>query len=310
MDWISYKKRGWQNPYLIGYVESHDEERLMYDVMQNGRSADSYNTRNLVTALNRAKLAAAFSLLVPGPKLLWQFGELGYDVNIDFNGRTGAKPLRWEYQNDAERQKLYKVYSELIKLKTNEAVFKTSDYSLSFDGMVKRMVLVEGNTTAFMIGNFDVRRRTEEAKFPAVGTWYDYFTGESVNITNPVEQIVLQPGEFRIFTTNRLSTPQAGLVPWQNVALSAEDELAARSTSVYPNPFEDKAQVEINSNYRGEVTLTLLDLTGRLIQKEVISKDRENIQHTLHYGKVGAGIYLLQVEIGQGKTIKKMVKLY
>ncbi|KAA6301353.1 MAG: hypothetical protein EZS26_002550, partial [Candidatus Ordinivivax streblomastigis] len=31
----------------------------------------------------------AFFLTVPGPKMIWQFGELGYDISIEQDGRTG-----------------------------------------------------------------------------------------------------------------------------------------------------------------------------------------------------------------------------
>ena len=43
------------------------------------------------TALKRMEMACNIFFTVPGPKMIWQFGELGYDVNIDFNGRTGEK---------------------------------------------------------------------------------------------------------------------------------------------------------------------------------------------------------------------------
>ena len=32
--------------------------------------------------------AAAFFFTVPGPKLMWQFGELGYDYSINFPSYT------------------------------------------------------------------------------------------------------------------------------------------------------------------------------------------------------------------------------
>ena len=38
-------------------------------------------------------------------------------LSIDFNGRTGEKPVKWDYLNDDRRTNLYKVYQALIKLK-------------------------------------------------------------------------------------------------------------------------------------------------------------------------------------------------
>ena len=65
---LSFRDRGFQTPSLVGYAESHDEERLVYDMKQNGQQTDSYNVKALPTALERAKLAAAFMLATPGPK--------------------------------------------------------------------------------------------------------------------------------------------------------------------------------------------------------------------------------------------------
>ncbi|MDZ7681754.1 MAG: alpha-amylase family glycosyl hydrolase [Fodinibius sp.] len=80
---ISYTNRGWDDPHLLGYMESHDEERLMYRNIQFGNSSGNYDITELETALNRNKMAAAFFFTVPGPKMMWQFGELGYDKSIN-----------------------------------------------------------------------------------------------------------------------------------------------------------------------------------------------------------------------------------
>jgi 1,4-alpha-glucan branching enzyme len=94
---VSYKARGWSEPALVGYMESHDEERLMYKNLLYGNSSGDYQIRDLPTALSRMKAAAAFFFTVPGPKMMWQFGELGFDYSIDYNGRLGRKPIRWDY---------------------------------------------------------------------------------------------------------------------------------------------------------------------------------------------------------------------
>jgi glycosidase len=308
--WISYQEREWNNPHVIGYMESHDEERLLFDVLQNGRSAGSYNTRNLTTALNRAKLAAAFSLSVPGPKMIWQFGELGYDVSIDENGRTGAKPPRWEYLNDPERRKLYEVYAELIRLKTTQPVFSTEDFDLTLEGMVKRITLNSEERTVFLIGNFDVQAHTPIANFPTTGTWYDHFTGDEISVANPEERISLQPGEFRLFTTERLPAPPANLLPWQQVVLDAEEELAAaRSLLVYPNPIQHGSMVELNSSFRGIVQLQVVDVTGRVLYSEKVNKTQQTLQQPLNLQHLAGGLYYLQVQQDGKKNVRKMVKL-
>ncbi|PLX24004.1 MAG: alpha-amylase [Marinilabiliales bacterium] len=73
-DRISYQERGWNSPHLVGYMESHDEERMMYKNLQYGNSAEGYDIKYLYTGLHRVELAANFFIPVPGPKMIWQFG--------------------------------------------------------------------------------------------------------------------------------------------------------------------------------------------------------------------------------------------
>ncbi|MDZ7764853.1 MAG: hypothetical protein U5K00_10550 [Melioribacteraceae bacterium] len=59
--------------------------RLMYKNLQYGNSSGDYDITKLNVALQRVKLAGAFFFTIPGPKMIWQFGELGYDYSIDYN---------------------------------------------------------------------------------------------------------------------------------------------------------------------------------------------------------------------------------
>ena len=77
---------------LVGYMESHDEERLAYKSVKSGTDPIKNNISNRMKQL---ATSTAFFLTVPGPKMIWQFGELGYDIAIDENGSTGKKPLKW-----------------------------------------------------------------------------------------------------------------------------------------------------------------------------------------------------------------------
>ncbi|WP_230680315.1 alpha-amylase family glycosyl hydrolase [Pontibacter rufus] len=308
--WISYKERGWENPNVVGYLESHDEERLLYDVLQNGRSNSSYNTRDLKTALNRSKLAAAFFLPIPGPKLIWQFGELGYDVPINENGRTGRKPLHWEYQQNADRGKLYDVYAALIHLKETQPAFRTEDFTLSLDGYIKRITLNDTSMTVYIIGNFDIQKLSVPSGFPQAGKWYDYFTGQELSVSNTAETIVLQPGEFHLYTTKPLPAPKPDLVPWQRVVLAAKDELADNANMlVYPNPSQDKAFVELSDAYRGEVSMQLTNLTGAILRTVKMRKSTETLTQPLNLQGLAAGTYFLQIQTGEKRMVRKLVKL-
>ena len=137
----SYLNRGWEVPGLVSYMESHDEERLIYEALLYGNSEGSYNVKNLQTALARVEAASVMFYTIPGPKMLWQFGELGYDFSINYcedgtvnnDCRTGPKPIRWDYLEENARRRLYERTAALLDLTQSYDVFHTDniDYDLS-----------------------------------------------------------------------------------------------------------------------------------------------------------------------------------
>lgn len=204
----SYKVKGWPAPSNIAYMESHDEERMTYRMLQFGNSNGSYNTKNLSTALNRLEMAGAFFFTIPGPKMIWQFGELGYDVSIDFNGRTGNKPIRWEYADDPNRKAVYDLWAKLIQLKLNEPIFKTEDFTIDAGATtgLKKIQLTLSNAAndevkyVTVIGNFGVTAQSINPNFQQTGIWYNFLNGNlKYTVTNATEPITLQPGEFRVY---------------------------------------------------------------------------------------------------------------
>ncbi|RYE23396.1 MAG: alpha-amylase [Sphingobacteriaceae bacterium] len=203
---LFYDTHSFTMPYnLVGYIESHDEERLQFKNGQYGNSSGSYNIKNLATGLKRDEMAAAFLLSTPGPKMLWQFGELGYDKSIDQNGRTGDKPILWNYTSDANRKHLYNTYAQLIKMKIKNAVFTTTNFKYSLAGAIKTIQLngTDG-VNVEVVGNFDVVAQTGSISFPSTGTWYDNITGTSINVNTTPYMLTLAPGEYHLYSTTAL----------------------------------------------------------------------------------------------------------
>jgi len=203
---LFYDTHTFTMPYnLVGYFESHDEERLQFKNEQYGNSLGSYNIKSLATGLKREELAAAFLLSAPGPKMLWQFGELGYDISIDQNGRTGDKPILWNYTSDANRKHLYNVYSQLIKMKIKNAVFTTTNFKYSLNAAIKTIQLNGSDgTNVEVVGNFDVVPQTGGITFPSTGTWYDNISGTSINVAATPYPITLAPGEYHVYSNTLL----------------------------------------------------------------------------------------------------------
>ena len=147
----------------VGFMESHDEERIAYKALKEGASGISGDS-NLAARMKREALNAAFFLTVPGPKMLWQFEELGYDISIEQNGRTGKKPVHWKYLENADRKALHDTYASLMKFRKENPLFFSSDADFSWyvsggnwnDG---RFVYCTVDGKAFaVIGNFSLER--------------------------------------------------------------------------------------------------------------------------------------------------------
>ena len=162
----------------VGYQESHDEQRTNYEGQWDytGASID------FATRMERAKLNAAFFLLSPGPKMIWQFGEIGYDISIDENGRTGKKPCRTaEYMAVAERKAIYDTYAMLIKFRKDNPRF--FDYDVNFRWYVgsgeqtgRYLFARNGDGQHFaLFGNFGKGSQSIGVSLPeGVDEWYQY----------------------------------------------------------------------------------------------------------------------------------------
>ncbi|HEY4323549.1 MAG TPA: alpha-amylase family glycosyl hydrolase [Mucilaginibacter sp.] len=203
---LFYDGYGFTAPYnLVAYWESHDEERTMYKNEAYGNSSGGYSTMDIPTGLKREEMAVAFLMSSPGPKMIWQFEELGYDISINQNGRLGDKPILWNYNADASRRHLYNVYSKMINMKIKNPVFATTNFTYNLANSVKTIQLLDASANVEIVGNFDVVSLTVNVAFPATGTWYDNITGNSITISNAPYTMTLAPGEYHVYSSKPLN---------------------------------------------------------------------------------------------------------
>ena len=149
----------------------------------------------LTVAMRRAGASVAFFLTVPGPKMIWQFGEIGYDISIDHNGRTGEKPVKTdEYMAVPARKALYDTYADLLNFRRENPRFFDSDAKFEWtpSGALKKITCSVDGKTFHVVGNFG---KSSTSYNVPTGSWTDYFTGGVVSGT-----ITLKPGEFMLLT--------------------------------------------------------------------------------------------------------------
>lgn len=266
-----YSTRGWTVPHLVTYAESHDEERVMYKTINFGNASGSYNTRDTATALKRMSLDAAFLFMLPGPKMMWQFGELGYDYSINAcpNGtisndcRLANKPIRWDYLNDSRRKAVYNNYSKLINLRFHpwyKGVFVSGTLEKSLGGAFKWIKLrsAADSSDVVVVGNFDVDQQNAAIDFPVAGTWYDYLNNTTLSVSgSSAETITLQPGEFRVLVNRNVNN--IAVTPVPTVPPAAE----RLSFTVFPNPSRGVFTLECRLPQSSAVTVRLFSTTGQ-----------------------------------------------
>jgi hypothetical protein len=307
--------RGWTQPHLITYMESHDEERIMYKNINFGNSSGAYNIKDTNIALRRAELDAAFLLTIPGPKMIWQFGELGYDYSINYcvNGtinnscRLDSKPVRWDYLQQVRRKRLYDIYSSLLKLRFHpqyKDAFTSNRIDRNLGGAIKWIKVTTDTSNLLIVGNFDVIQQTASVTFQNAGTWYDYLDGSTLSATGTAQNITLQPGEYHVYLnrnlTNAVTTPVTNIPNPQN----------SLQVRLYPNPVLKNATIDITIPVSGFVDIDLVNSSGQrimIIHQGFLIKGNHKIFFTSRNKKPSPGNYNLRVIAGNKTRIVKVV---
>ena len=306
------ENRGFSDRSLIAYMESHDEERMMYKNLSFGNSAGDYDVRELGTALDRVELASALFYTLPGPKMLWQFGELGYDYSINYcqdgrideGCRTDPKPIVWEYREQEDRQDVYNMISDLLYLRNNFEFFHGTITAQQLDtGAVKYVHLDSEDGQAAVFGNFGVTAASFTSSVPDAGTWYDYLSGDSLQLATPDMEMVLAPGEYRVLLSRNIA---AG---GEELETGTNDRAVARLRfTAYPNPTAGQLTTTFTLERPAEVTVSLLDLMGRPVRQLFRGQLGQGAQSV--EGQVSGlptGTYFLRLTSGAESAIRRIV---
>ena len=264
LNWANYRFRDWSDPHLVAYMESHDEERMMYSILKNGDREGDYNTRKLETALQRVAGASTIYYTLPGPKMIWQFGELGYDFSINYcvsgvvdGCRLDPKPIRWDYIQNESREMLFDVTSDLLYLRKNYPVFTSLNFE--FDDRflnTKSVKLFHEDMDAMSLVNFRIKSANIIPYFPYEGTWYEYFSGDSIIVTDLDERISMGPGEYRIYTTKKIDRPGG-------VTTSVQNQNFVQS-ELFPNPANQRIYISLNEVVEVQL-IEIMDIHGKSI---------------------------------------------
>ncbi len=306
LGWADYTERGWDDPNLIAYMESHDEERMGYKLITYGNENQEYSTKDIATGAERLVAASVIYMSIPGPKMLWQFGELVYDYSINrcVNGsinpdcRLDPKPVRWDYFEDERRKLAYDKLAALHELRQNYPVFRTRDFEYKdVNAFVKSVSLTGEEMDVFALANFRITPSDASVTFPSDGIWYDYFTGDSISLDQSNVTLSLDVGEYRLYTSEKLAPP--------NGFFTTVHEKNELPFVVFPNPSHrgQNTFIQLESDPRSDWKIEVWNADGkRSMMQSGTSKDIE-----LQTKDLGPGIYMLMIfsddQIGYKKLI-------
>ena len=307
---MTSSSRGFTANRLMGYAESHDEERLMYKNLQFGNSTNSaHNVKTLNVALSRMSAIGAVSLLIPGPKMIWQFGELGWEYSI-FTCNNGtvntsndaiagdckldSKPQpQWvsSWLDNTNRNAVYTNWAKMITLKQAEPVFSGTAVVSNTSSLFPNIKITNSNLLAtqlkdvLIIANFDVTTQSVATGFPYTGTWYNLMDNTSITVTNTTTPISLPAGEFRIYGN-------------KTAALAIASFESNTDVNLYPNPSQGNFLINAAAKQ-----VLIYNMIGQLV-KEFKGDFGTNYNYGIN--ELTTGTYLVKVvgEDNKASTLK------
>ncbi len=309
---MASSSRGFTANRLIGYAESHDEERLMYKNVQYGAVNGTYSVKTLNTALSRMSAIGAVSLLVPGPKMIWHFGELGMDDSIftcndgtvndastttpgDCKLDTKPQPQWTEnWLGDSNRNKIYNDWAKMITLKKTEPVFSGTSTITNANSKIVNIKITDANLSSsqlkdvLILANFDTTAQNIPTGFPYAGTWYNLMDNSNIVVTDVNAPINLPPGGYRIYGNKTAN-------------LAIEDFERGNSVSLYPNPVAD--YFVLNTGF---VKVQIYSVSGQLVKSFT---SNGNVDFQFGVSELKTGLYVVKASDENGKTqVMKFIK--
>ena len=313
---VKYSAHGFSGLRADSYGESHDEERIMYRNINFGASTTGYSTRDLNNALQRQKAYGAVFLTVPGPKMIWQFAELGFDksiytcedgitVNTESDAAPGdcklsPKPSAFglNYDTDAARKSVYDTWAKILELRLSLDVFNTKTFNVESGNLMPRLFIYNDASSSALknvvvLANFTLTSQNIVPNFPYGGNWYNLMDNTSMSVTDTAAPITIEPGGFRIFgNASALATDEVG---------SSKNAVSLVLTQ---NPVTNgNATIRYTNAKNG--SLAIYDLTGSLVKTVKVSKD--NGDETISVNGLKSGIYLLQLKSEKGVAVTKLI---
>ena len=189
--------------------------------------------------------------------------------------------------------------AKLFYLKKTFPIFKTTDFSYALTSDLKWLKLNLNGENVLIAGNFGVASTTLSIQFQKAGTWYEYFTDATLDATNTTQNLILAPGEFRLYSTQNFTKPN----------ITTEVQVLPKTEAgfvIWPNPVNDIIKI---SSVSPLSRIVVYSMNGTRI-KELTLTGTETSGQELFLGDLQHGNYLIQVVNQNGKSESKKIIKY
>ena len=206
----------------VSYAESHDEQRIGYYV-----ATDAKNNSVRSNSYRRLGMLAAEMLMTPGPKMIWQFGELGDSQNTKSDGgnNTDPKTVVWNLLDDPDALGLHDTYQALCRLRlanpdlfAEQAVFSTSDLDASLS-TARYMTLTSGDSQLAVLINSSITAQNKTVSAPVAdpSSMKLVVSSPGVDVAPDVSvagqiSVKIPGGSFAVFATSDISTAVSDII--------------------------------------------------------------------------------------------------
>jgi len=212
--------------------------------------------------------------------------------------------IRDSYYEDEERYKVYQAFAAIINLRTKHSeLFRNATFTTDLSSATRRIKMESDEFDMVVIGNFGLDEESYNGQFTQTGTWFDYITGEELEVSSTSTNIDLLPGEFRIYTSTRQSDGFGDIVNVYNgLVTNIREELPG--FNYYPNPTTGVITFE------GEVpgrprSITVLNAAGNTVQ--VIELPKRKLE-PIDLSSFKPGLYLLRIQTEERAYTLKVLK--
>lgn len=246
----------------VVYVESHDEERAGYAQ----KSATNVNIKKHNYAMNRLGGMAVQLLMNPGPKMIWQFGELGNDETTKSGGSnlTDPKAVRWNDLQDPDRKAVHDTYAAICRLRTaypdlfgRNTQFRTEPSSIPANQSPRSYILYTGDKELIAVVN------------PHLGTTQQEITVASKLISASNYNVVCaskgydNPVVTGVTGAIKVTVPSHGYIVLSSSNVSGIDDVLT-DLGTAPTVSGGIGEIIISGEYD---RVTVCDLQGRFINR-------------------------------------------